>query len=69
MQSYNAWGDYAEDKLIIGRNYDYSEAFALLKDDVFVTVYHPSDGALATATIGYAGEIYAVNDLNEKGVF
>lgn len=69
MQSYNAWGDYAEDKLIIGRNYDYSEAFALLKDDVFVTVYHLSDGALATATIGYAGEIYAVNDLNEKGVF
>lgn len=63
------WGDYAEDNLIIGRNYDYSEALALLKDDIAVTVYHPADGALATATIGYAGEIYAVNGLNEKGLF
>ena len=34
-----------------------------------MTVYHPADGALATATIGYAGEIYAVNALNEKGLF
>ncbi|MBR3015576.1 MAG: hypothetical protein IKH57_00585 [Clostridia bacterium] len=64
-----AWNDYAADTLLIGRNYDYSEAFALLKNDVAVTVYHPADGSLATATVGYAGEIYAVNGLNEKGVF
>ncbi|MDO5563008.1 MAG: hypothetical protein Q4F74_05275, partial [Synergistaceae bacterium] len=30
---------------------------------------HPSDGSLATAVIGYAGEIYAVNGMNEKGIF
>ena len=64
-----AWGDYAADALIVGRNYDYSDAFSLLKDDVVITVYHPADGALATATIGYAGEIYAVNGLNEAGLF
>lgn len=64
-----AWGDYAADALVVGRNYDYSDAFALLKDDIAVTVYHPADGALATATIGYVGEIYAVNGLNEKGLF
>ena len=64
-----AWNDYAADTLLIGRNYDYSEAFALLKNDVAVTVYHPADGSLATATIGYVGEIYAVNGLNEKGIF
>ncbi|MBR5109629.1 MAG: alpha/beta hydrolase [Clostridia bacterium] len=63
------WGDYASGPLVIGRNYDYSEAFALLKDDVAVTVYHPADGSLATATIGYVGEIYAVNAINEKGIF
>lgn len=63
------WGEYAAGPLVIGRNYDYSEAFALLKDDVAVTVYHPADGSLATATIGYVGEIYAVNALNEKGIF
>ena len=64
-----AWGDYAADALIVGRNYDYSDAFALLKDDVVITVYHPADGALATATMGYVGEIYAVNGLNEAGLF
>lgn len=63
------WGDYAPGGMVIGRNYDYSEAFALLKDDVAVTVYHPADGSLATATIGYVGEIYAVNAINEKGLF
>jgi len=63
------WGEYAAGPLVIGRNYDYSDAFALLKDDVAVTVYHPADGSLAVATIGYAGEIYAVNGINEKGIF
>lgn len=53
----------------VGRNYDYSEAFALLRDDVAVTVYHPADGSLAVAMVGYVGEIYAVNGLNEKGIF
>ena len=63
------WGEYTSGPLIIGRNYDYSDAFGLLKDDVVVTVYHPADGSLATATIGYAGEIYAVNAINEQGIF
>lgn len=64
-----AWDKYAKSDLVIGRNYDWSESFALLKDDIAVTVYHPADGALATATVGYVGEIYAVNGLNEKGIF
>ena len=63
------WGEYAAGPLVIGRNYDYSDAFALLKDDVAITVYHPADGSLAVATIGYVGEIYAVNGFNEKGIF
>ncbi len=63
------WGAYTEGPLVIGRNYDYSDSFSLLKDDVAVTVYHPADDSLAVATIGYVGEIYAVNALNEKGIF
>lgn len=63
------WGDYTNGPLVIGRNYDYNSKFSVLKDDVAVTVYHPSDGSLAVATIGYVGEIYAVNALNEKGIF
>ncbi len=64
-----AWDDYAESDLVIGRNYDYAEFFSLLKDAIAVTVYHPADGSLATATIGYVGEIYAVNGINEKCIF
>ena len=63
------WNDYAAGPLIVGRNYDYGIAFSELKEDVAVTVYHPNDGSLAVATIGYVGEIYAVNALNEKGIF
>ncbi len=64
-----AWGKYAASDLVIGRNYDYADAFARLKDAIAVTVYHPADDSLATATIGYVGEIYAVNGINEKGIF
>ncbi len=64
-----AWGEYAASDLVIGRNYDYSDSFSLLKDAIAVTVYHPADDSLATATIGYVGEIYAVNGINEKGIF
>jgi len=64
-----AWGDYTDGSLVIGRNYDYADYFSAIGNDVAVTVYHPADGALATATIGYVGEIYAVNAINEAGLF
>ena len=63
-----AWGPYASGNLVYGRNYD-APGFQELFKDIVIVVYHPSDGALATATIGYAGEIYAVNAMNEKGLF
>ena len=60
--------EYSSDgRLIFGRNYD-ATSYADIDNDVLVTVYHPDDG-LAAATIGYAGEIYCVNGLNEKGIF
>lgn len=63
-----AWNQYAADGLVYGRNYD-APGFQSLCNDILVVVYHPSDGSLAMATIGYAGEIYAVNGINEKGLF
>lgn len=63
------WDDYAAGDLVLGRNYDYAEIFHRLNRDVVITVFHPADDALATAIIGYAGEIYAVNGLNEAGIF
>ena len=63
------WGDYAKGRMVAGRNYDYGKIFAELEDDVLVTVFNPADGSLSTAIVGYAGEIYAVNGMNEAGIF
>ncbi|MDO5114751.1 MAG: C45 family peptidase [Synergistaceae bacterium] len=64
-----AWGDYADGALVYGRNYDYLPWFREFDDDLLLACFHPGDGALAVATLGYAGEIYAVNGMNEKGIF
>ncbi len=64
-----AWDDYTNGDVIVGRNYDYGSSFHEIADDVAVTIYHPADGSLAVATIGYVGEIYAVNAMNESGLF
>ena len=61
------WGDYAQGPLVFGRNYD-AVSYAEIGKDVVVTVYHP-DGEMAAATIGYAGELYCVNGMNEQGLF
>ena len=63
------WGDYAADGFVYGHNYDFFTSFRVLSRDIVVSVYHPADGSLAVATVGYAGEIYAVNALNEAGLF
>lgn len=64
-----AWGDYVSGPLVYGRNYDYYPWFSEFSKNLVIAVFHPSDGSLATATMGYAGEIYAVNGMNEKGIF
>lgn len=61
------WGDYSQDKLIFGRNYD-AVSYSEISDDIIVTVYHP-EGELSVATIGYAGEVYCVNGINQNGIF
>lgn len=61
------WDEYGSGKLVFGRNYD-ADSYREIDRDVVVTVYHPTDGNSA-ATVGYAGEIYCVNGLNDKGLF
>lgn len=62
------WGDYTRDgKLVYGRNYD-EMSYLELCNDFLVTVYHPTDSQWV-ATFGYAGEIYALNAINESGIF
>lgn len=63
------WGDYSKDgRLVYGRNYD-GRSFAPIAQDLLVTVFHPADGSIPTAIVGYAGELYAVNAFNRAGLF
>lgn len=55
------WGDYADGTLVYGRNYDYLTWFKEFDDDLVLACFHPGDGSLAVASLGYAGEIYIVN--------
>ncbi len=62
------WNEYSADgRLVFGRNYD-AVSYSELSSDIIITVYHP-DGAHSIATIGYAGEIYCVNGLNDQAIF
>jgi hypothetical protein len=63
------WGEYSSGPLIYGRNYDYFSWFRDLGKNLLVTVYHPSDGSLAAATIGYPGGVYMTTGMNERGIF
>lgn len=62
------WGPYTGGPVVMGRNYD-AHTYLGLRNDVIVTVFHPSSERNAVAIVGYAGEIYAVNAMNSKGVF
>jgi hypothetical protein len=64
-----AWGEYSSGALIYGRNYDYFDWFGELGEHVVVAAYHPADGSLAVATVGYAGQIYMATGINERGIF
>lgn len=64
------WGHCTQNgQLLFGRNYDYNEKYKKLNQDVAVTVFAPADGSQRVLTVGYAGEIYAVNGLNASGLF
>lgn len=62
------WGNYSKGGLVYGRNYD-ATCYSPIGSTLTVTVFHPSDGPQAFATIGYAGELYCVNGFNESGIF
>ncbi|MDR1510789.1 MAG: C45 family autoproteolytic acyltransferase/hydrolase [Synergistaceae bacterium] len=63
------WGEYSSGSLIYGRNYDYLHWFRELGEYLTIAIFHPADGSLAVATIGYPGEIYVTTGINERGIF
>ncbi|GHV26803.1 hypothetical protein FACS1894167_00750 [Synergistales bacterium] len=63
------WGGYSMGPLVYGRNYDYFTWFRELGRSLVIAAYHPADGSIPTATIGYAGEIYMTTGINARGIF
>jgi hypothetical protein len=63
------WGEYSSGTLIYGRNYDYAGWFRELGKHLTAAVFHPADGSLATAVIGYPGCVYMTTGMNERGIF
>jgi hypothetical protein len=65
-----AWGDYTSGgPLVFGRNFDFPEYYKKFAEFLTVTVLNPDDGSNPTATIGYAGQIDALNGMNKEGLF
>lgn len=63
------WGEYSSGTLVYGRNYDYFNYFREYAENLIVAIYHPTDGSLAVATIGFPGCVYLTTGMNEKGIF
>lgn len=63
------WGEYAMANLVYGRNHDYAPWFRDLAEKLVAVVYHPCDGSLAVASIGYPGCVSMTTGINERGIF
>lgn len=63
------WGAYAQSNLIYGRSWDWSPRFKELAELLVTAVFHPSDGSLATALIGFPGAITLSSGMNSQGIF
>lgn len=64
------WGDYTRGMpLIFGRDYEYFKHYKEFSKFLTVAVFNSNDGSNSVATIGLAGQIYAVNGMNKEGLF
>ena len=68
--SFAVWGDHTPDgRVLFGRNYDWLPEFEEMLHTLVLSVFHPSDGANATAAFNWAGCLYITTGMNEKGLF
>ncbi|MBY5993156.1 C45 family autoproteolytic acyltransferase/hydolase [Ferrimonas balearica] len=66
--SLTTWGkNTAEGHALVGRNMDWNELF--LEFPVYLTVYNPNDGSNKVANVSWAGWMWLVTGVNDKGVY
>jgi hypothetical protein len=63
-----AWGDATDDgRTYTGRNQDWGKAF--VDFPLVLTVYNPTDGSNGIANMNWAGWMFAMTAINDKGVY
>jgi hypothetical protein len=66
--NFGVWGSRTPNgELYSGRNLDWTTDTGV-NNQKLITVWHPSDGGYAHATIGFAGLIGAITGMSEKGL-
>lgn len=64
-----AWGEYTGGgPLVFGKNEDWLEYFKEFDDTLLVVVYNPDDGSRSAATVGNAGQVGTMNEINDAGL-
>ena len=59
----------SDNKIIIGRNFDWLGQLQSNPENFVVTIFKPTDGSNQVATVGYAGSIGTFSGVNSKNLF
>ena len=64
-----AWGDYTGGgPLVMGRNFDFGQAYRHFNPYRSVIVYNPTDGSVPTAVLGWSGTVGGIEMFNRAGL-
>lgn len=63
------WGEYSAGGMVVGLCVDNDDWLKDTASRLVVTVFHPSDGSLAVATIGLPGTLCTAVAINERSIF
>ncbi len=64
-----AWRDYTGNTpLVMGRNFDFPQAFRSFDRFITIVVYKPSDGSRPVAILTYPGQLGSIQSFNDAGL-
>jgi hypothetical protein len=67
--SITVWSNYTgQGPLVMGRNFDFSSLYRNFNPYRTVVVYHPTDGSVPTAVLGWSGSVGGAEAFNREGL-
>ena len=67
--SITVWGNYTGGgPLVMGRNFDFGQAYRNFDPYLTVVVYNPTDGSVPTAVLGWPGTVGGIEAFNSAGL-